>query len=226
MEEGGRPHRGHRYRETLAESRAVGDPGHAWTHLAREPGEPVVACRGWRGGPRREVQGHTPMMYDHGQSDSPVVPAKFPNKAGRPAAEGMEGRGLAKGNPSQHTAPRAQDRVGALSALERVRASCGAGQAGAVHDAPAPRLHIDHLRPGLPRAEAGGGAGDRRRDVAALRGGLGGEPRGTSRDGWREGRIERSRSSGRTSPRPTGGNGRWASPRWKTSSSSARRSRC
>ena len=61
------------------------------------------------------------MMYDHGQSDSPVVPAKFPNKAGRPAAEGMEGRGLAKGNPSQHTAPRAQDRVGALSALERVR---------------------------------------------------------------------------------------------------------
>lgn len=61
------------------------------------------------------------MMYDHGQSDSPVVPAKFPNKAGRPAAEGMEGRGLAKGNPCQHTAPRAQDRVGALSALERVR---------------------------------------------------------------------------------------------------------
>ena len=61
------------------------------------------------------------MMYDHGQSDSPVVPAKFPNKAGRPAAEGMEGRGLAKGNPRQHTAPRAQDRVGALSALERVR---------------------------------------------------------------------------------------------------------
>jgi RNA-directed DNA polymerase len=33
----------------------------------------------------------------------------------------MEGRGLAKGNPRQHTAPRAQDRVGALSALERVR---------------------------------------------------------------------------------------------------------
>jgi group II intron reverse transcriptase/maturase len=33
----------------------------------------------------------------------------------------MEGRGLAKGNPRQQTAPRAQDRVGALSALERVR---------------------------------------------------------------------------------------------------------
>jgi group II intron reverse transcriptase/maturase len=60
-------------------------------------------------------------MNGSGQSDSPTVPTKFPNKAGGPAAEGMEGRGLAKGNPSQHTAPRAQDRVGALSALERVR---------------------------------------------------------------------------------------------------------
>jgi group II intron reverse transcriptase/maturase len=33
----------------------------------------------------------------------------------------MEGRGLAKGNPSQQNAPRAQDREGAPSALERVR---------------------------------------------------------------------------------------------------------
>jgi hypothetical protein len=42
------------------------------------------------------------MMHGHGQSDSPVVPTKVPNKAGEPAAEGMEGRGLAKGNPCQH----------------------------------------------------------------------------------------------------------------------------
>jgi hypothetical protein len=61
------------------------------------------------------------MMDDHGQSDRPVVPAKFPNKAGAPAAEGMEGRGRAKGNPRRQHAPRAQDRVGAPSALERVR---------------------------------------------------------------------------------------------------------
>jgi len=61
------------------------------------------------------------MMHDHGQSDSPVVPTKSPNKAGTSAAEGMEGRGLAKGNPPQQNAPRAQDRVGASSALERVR---------------------------------------------------------------------------------------------------------
>jgi RNA-directed DNA polymerase len=61
------------------------------------------------------------MMDDHGQSDRPVVPTKFPNKAGEPAAEGMEGRGLAKGNPSQQNAPRAQNRDGARRALERVR---------------------------------------------------------------------------------------------------------
>jgi RNA-directed DNA polymerase len=60
-------------------------------------------------------------MNGPGQSDRPVVPTKSPNNAERSAAEGMEGRGLAKGNPSQQTAPRTQDRVGAPSALERVR---------------------------------------------------------------------------------------------------------
>ena len=53
------------------------------------------------------------MMDDHGQSDRPVVPTKSPNNAGQPAAEGMEGRGLAKGNPSQQNAPRTQSRDGA-----------------------------------------------------------------------------------------------------------------
>ena len=81
----------------------------------------MVARRGWRGGPHREVQGRTPMMDDHGQSDRPVVPAKFPNNAERSAAEGMEGRGLAKGNPSQQNAPRTLGRDGALSARARVR---------------------------------------------------------------------------------------------------------
>src|SRR6266849_9679550 len=56
-----------------------------------------------------------------GKSDSPVVPEKFPNNAGPPAAEGAEGRGLAKGNLPQQNAPRTQRRQGALSALERVR---------------------------------------------------------------------------------------------------------
>ena len=38
------------------------------------------------------------MMNGVGKSDRPVVPVKSPNKAGRPAAEEMEGSGLAKGN--------------------------------------------------------------------------------------------------------------------------------
>ena len=60
-------------------------------------------------------------MNEHGKSDSPVVPVKSPNKAGQPAAEETEGRGLAKGNPRQQNAPRTQSQQGAQSALERVR---------------------------------------------------------------------------------------------------------
>ena len=60
-------------------------------------------------------------MNGPGKSDRPVVPRKFPNKTGSTAAEGTEGRGLAKGNPSQHNAPRTPSRAGAPSALERVR---------------------------------------------------------------------------------------------------------
>ena len=60
-------------------------------------------------------------MNEHGKSDGPVVPLKSPNKAGQPAAEVMEGRGPAKGNPLKQNAPRTQGREGAPSALERVR---------------------------------------------------------------------------------------------------------
>ena len=60
-------------------------------------------------------------MNEHRKSDGPAVPLKSPNKAGHPAAEEMEGRGPAKGNPPQQNAPRTQSRPGALSALERVR---------------------------------------------------------------------------------------------------------
>src|SRR5919198_166463 len=102
-------------------SRAVRDPVHVRTHLVREPGGPLVARGRWCCGTRREVQGRTPTMNDHGQSDRPAVPAKSPNNAGQPAAEEMEGRGLAKGNLPQQNAPRTPSRDGAPSALERVR---------------------------------------------------------------------------------------------------------
>ena len=61
------------------------------------------------------------MTNESGKSDSPMVPAKSSNNAGQPAAEGMEGRGLAKGNLPQQNASRIQSRSNALSALGRVR---------------------------------------------------------------------------------------------------------
>src|SRR5512144_1796922 len=66
--------------QDATESRAVSDPEHVRTHLVRDLEEPVSARCGWCGGPRWEVYGRTPMMYGHGQTDSPVVPAKSPNK--------------------------------------------------------------------------------------------------------------------------------------------------
>ena len=56
-----------------------------------------------------------------GKSDSPTVPEKSSNKAGQPVAEGMEGKGLAKGNLLQQNASRTPSRNDAPSALERVR---------------------------------------------------------------------------------------------------------
>ena len=75
------------------------------------------------------------MMNERGKSDRPVVPVKSSNKAGQPAAEGMEGRGLTKGNPLEQNASRTQSRhkgvpgdrssslgsLNAPSALERIR---------------------------------------------------------------------------------------------------------
>ena len=61
------------------------------------------------------------MMNERRKSDRPVVPGKSSNKAGQPAAEGMEGRGLTKGNPQQQNASRTPRRSDAPSALERIR---------------------------------------------------------------------------------------------------------
>jgi RNA-directed DNA polymerase len=62
-------------------------------------------------------------MHDRGKSDSPVVPEKPLNKAEGPAAEAVEGRGLAEGNRFEQNAPRTQGRSsgGVPSALERIR---------------------------------------------------------------------------------------------------------
>lgn len=60
-------------------------------------------------------------MNDSGKSDRPIVPGKSPNQA-TSAAEGMEGRGRAKGNPLEGAACRTQGRETSMpAALERVR---------------------------------------------------------------------------------------------------------
>jgi hypothetical protein len=61
------------------------------------------------------------MMDDPRKSDRPEVPVKSPSKAGLPAAEGMEGRGLAKGNSPEQNASRTPGRSDVRGALERVR---------------------------------------------------------------------------------------------------------
>lgn len=63
------------------------------------------------------------MVSGHGQSDGPIVPGKHPNKGrGTPRlAEGVEGRGPAKGNSRRQTSHRTQDRARLQRALERVR---------------------------------------------------------------------------------------------------------
>src|ERR1700747_949346 len=106
-------------------SRAVTDPVHVRKHLAWEPGDPAFTPDGRCLGTHREVQGRTPMMNERGKSDRPVVPAKSPNKAGQPAAEGTEGSGLTKGNLPQQNASRTPSRTDAPSALERVRQAAG-----------------------------------------------------------------------------------------------------
>jgi hypothetical protein len=63
-----------------------------------------------------------PEMHGCRESDSCVVPAKLANKAGRPAAEPVEGRRLDEGNTIQQDALRTRGREGcASSALDRVR---------------------------------------------------------------------------------------------------------
>jgi len=61
------------------------------------------------------------MTHERGKSDSAVVPAKRSNKATQVAAETVEGRALAKGNPHDRNALRTQRRDSAPSALGRVR---------------------------------------------------------------------------------------------------------
>ena len=60
-------------------------------------------------------------MHERGKSDNLVVPAKPPNKTGRPVAEVVEGRGLAEGNTDSSTRPGRSAGQGVPNGLDRVR---------------------------------------------------------------------------------------------------------
>ena len=60
-------------------------------------------------------------MHDDGESFSGIVPAKQPNKSGRPPAEVVEGRTLTKENMDQQNLCRTQSRESGTSELDRVR---------------------------------------------------------------------------------------------------------
>ena len=61
------------------------------------------------------------MMHEREKSDPAIVATKPTNKAGKPAAESVEPRARTKGNASQQSTRRAQDRESVSQALERVR---------------------------------------------------------------------------------------------------------
>lgn len=60
-------------------------------------------------------------MNERGKSDRPVVPLKPPNKPGKPGAEVVEGRGLAKGNAASETRPGHSAGLSVSTDLDRVR---------------------------------------------------------------------------------------------------------
>ncbi len=70
--------------------------------------------------PRGRVRkGNSPnlAMHGRGKSDSSVLPTKPPNKAGQPAAEMVEGRGLTKENASQTDTSRTQSRANGVPSI-------------------------------------------------------------------------------------------------------------
>src|SRR4030095_1280957 len=68
---------------------------------------------------------HKSNMNVGGESHGRVVPAKCPNKDGKPSAEGAEGRRPTKENTGQTTASQTQSWGDALSGLHRVREAAG-----------------------------------------------------------------------------------------------------
>ena len=185
---------------------------------------PARVVDGW-GGPLGEGEGRKPEMNGRRESDSRVVPAKLANKAGRAAAESVEGRRLDEGNTDRQNALRTQGReVCASSALDRVRQVAmkdkEARFTALLHHVSVDRLRVAY-RALSPTAAAGVDGVTWESYGQELEANLRGLHERVQRGAYRA-----SRHAGCTSRRRTGGCGRSVSPRWRTRSSSGRPSRC
>ena len=65
-------------------------------------------------------------MNGSGESNSAIVPAKHPNKGGRPSVEGVEGRALTTENAERPNPRRTPSRESGPQGLERVREAASA----------------------------------------------------------------------------------------------------
>jgi RNA-directed DNA polymerase len=164
------------------------------------------------------------MMHGHEKSDPAVVAENRANADGRPSAEGGEPRAGAKGNAPQTDTRRTPSRASVSPGLERVRRAAKRNKeerfTALLH-----HVDIDLLRQayfwlkpeaapgvdGVTWAEYGQGLEQKLEDL--------------------HGRVHRgsyraSPSRRRYIPKPDGRQRHWASPRWRTRSSSGRWSRC
>ena len=87
------------------------------------------------------------------ESDRPEVSKKRPNKAGRPAAEGVERRGLVKGNSLQRDMHRMQGRGRVKQALERIRQAAEREKGGQLTSLLHHIYSVDTLREAYYRLE-------------------------------------------------------------------------
>src|SRR2546427_2748724 len=117
----GRPYRGGRYREPVADSAQSKTPG-MHGNSTRENRE-TPSTRVAHGAARRVEKGMSPKATVDvgGESDGREVPTKCPNNGGQPPAEGMEGRRPTKENVEQPTTLRTQSRASESSGLLGVR---------------------------------------------------------------------------------------------------------
>src|SRR5438445_6492101 len=92
-------------------------------------------------------------MHTPTESDRTIVSKKRPNKAGQPAAEDVERRGLVKGNSLQRDMHRMQGRGRVRQALERIRQAAKREKGGKLTSLMHHIYSVDTLREAYYRLE-------------------------------------------------------------------------